>query len=94
MTLTLAIVGTVLGVLNFIWNIWPWVQSGPQVKVTVSNDFPVAGPEIGDLHVGINAVNTGRAPNTVTSIGIELPSKENMISPGIPKFSTPLPHRT
>jgi hypothetical protein len=93
MTLTLAIIGTVLGVLNFTWNVWTWGKSGPRVKVTVSNDFPVAGQDIGDLHVGINAANTGRAPITVTGTGIELPSKENLITPGLPGFSTPLPHR-
>lgn len=93
MTLTLAIIGTVLGVLNLLWNIRTWVASGPRVKVTVSNDFPVAGPEIGDLHVGINAANTGRSPITVTGVGIELPSNENMVITGLPRFSTTLPHR-
>jgi hypothetical protein len=93
MTLALAIIGTVLGVLNFLWTLRTWVKSGPQVKVTISNDFPVAGPDIGDLHVGINAANTGRAPITVTGVGIELPSKENMIVPGLPYFSATLPYR-
>ena len=36
MTLALAIIGTVLGVLNLIWNVWTWRGSGSRVQVDTS----------------------------------------------------------
>ena len=93
MTLTLAIIGTVLGILNLFWNMRTWRLSGPVVAVTVNNAFPTYGRDIGEHHVGINAANTGRAPVTVAGMGIELPSRENMLIIEPTAFSTPLPHR-
>ena len=36
MTLALAIIGTVLGVLNLLWNVWTWRGSGSRVQVKTS----------------------------------------------------------
>jgi hypothetical protein len=36
MTLALAIIGTVLGILNLLWNVWTWRGSGSRVKVDTS----------------------------------------------------------
>jgi hypothetical protein len=36
MTLVLAIIGAVLGVLNFLWNVWTWRGSGSRVQVETS----------------------------------------------------------
>jgi hypothetical protein len=36
MTLALAIIGTVLGVLNLLWNVWTWRGSGSRVQVVTS----------------------------------------------------------
>jgi hypothetical protein len=36
MTLVLAIIGTALGVLNFLWNVWTWRGSGSRIKVETS----------------------------------------------------------
>jgi len=36
MTLALAIIGTVLGVLNLLWNVWTWRGSGSRVQVDTS----------------------------------------------------------
>jgi hypothetical protein len=35
-TLVLAIIGTVLGVLNLLWNVWTWRGSGSRIKVETS----------------------------------------------------------
>jgi hypothetical protein len=36
MTLAFAIIGTALGVLNFLWNIWAWRGSGSRIQVETS----------------------------------------------------------
>jgi hypothetical protein len=36
MTLALAIIGTILGVLNLFWNVWTWRGSGSRVQVDAS----------------------------------------------------------
>jgi hypothetical protein len=36
MTLTLAIIGVVLGVLNLLWNMWTWRGSGSRIQVETS----------------------------------------------------------
>jgi hypothetical protein len=36
MTLALATIGTVLGVLNFLWNVWTWKGSNSRVQVSAS----------------------------------------------------------
>jgi hypothetical protein len=36
MTLALAIIGTVLGILNLLWNVWTWRGSGSRVQVETS----------------------------------------------------------
>jgi hypothetical protein len=36
MTLALAIIGTVLGVLNLLWNVWTWRGSGSRIQVETS----------------------------------------------------------
>src|SRR5579875_3012694 len=36
MTLAFAIIGTVLGILNLLWNVWTWRSSGSRVQVDTS----------------------------------------------------------
>jgi hypothetical protein len=36
MALALAIIGTVLGILNLLWNVWTWCGSGSRVEVDTS----------------------------------------------------------
>ena len=36
MTLALAIIGTVLGILNLLWNVWTWRGSGSHVQIDTS----------------------------------------------------------
>jgi hypothetical protein len=36
MTLALAIIGTVLGILNLLWNVWTWRGSGSRIQIDTS----------------------------------------------------------
>lgn len=92
-TLVLAIVGTVTGVLSLAWQTYTWKKSGPDVKVTATNTFPVFGDNLGEHHLTVTAANTGRAPITVTVWGIEMPGHGSIITRVPIPWSTPLPHR-
>ncbi|MGH7158174.1 MAG: hypothetical protein ACREGD_03855 [Candidatus Saccharimonadales bacterium] len=71
--------------------------SGHQVKVTVSNGFPVydlpsGRQEPGDHFVMVDVVNLGDRPIAITGWGIKLPGDKRMVITRPPNWSTPLPH--
>lgn len=67
MTLAVALTGLLLSLVSLGWQIWSWYSSGPRVRVSTSNAYPVFGHQIGDHYVVVTATNRGRSAVTLTS---------------------------
>lgn len=89
----IALVALVLSVVSLGWQAWTWKNNGPVVEVNVTNAITDAGTGEPEHYVGVEAVNTGRAPTTVTSWGFELPGGGSVYSTVALRISESLPCR-
>ena len=55
-----------------------------KVNVSLRNGFLTYGPEVSELQLFVEAVNSGARPVTITAIGILLPDGEQMYVPTLP----------
>lgn len=67
MTLALAIIGALTGVVALAAQVWQFTASGPRVKVSASNAIST---DDGEAHLSIDLVNVGRIPATINDVGI------------------------
>jgi hypothetical protein len=99
LTLTLAIIGTVTGVGSLVANMTAFRRSGPVVKVNVFQFIPMIkvrgreASEPGELMTVVEAVNTGRAPITVTDWALEMRNGESVVPQTQVPQSDALPFR-
>jgi len=91
--LFLGIIGAVTGVVALAWQFITWRHSGAVVAVTATAAYPTYGDQVGDLHVNVNASNSGRSPVTVKGWGLRLPDGRTMITTSPLSWSSPIPHR-
>ena len=75
----LAAIGAACGVPSLAWQVWTWKQSGPRIKVTVRNVFPIHGLALGARSFQIAATNHGGAAAEVTGSGIRLPDGSDIV---------------
>lgn len=67
MTLALAIIGALTGVVALAAQVWQFTASGPRVKVSASNAIST---DDGRAHLSIDLTNVGRIPATINEVGI------------------------
>jgi hypothetical protein len=91
--LVLGIIGTATGLSALAWQVVTWTLSGPVVTVEASQGFPTYGPEVGDPVTIVTATNSGRAPVTVNSWGLQFPDGQTMVVTQPFPGSASLPHR-
>jgi len=91
--LILGIIGTVTGVGALAWEVITWRRSGPVVTVKVIQALPTYGDHVGDPLTSVTATNSGRAPVTVTSWGLQLPDGQTMFVQQPFPGSDTLPYR-
>jgi hypothetical protein len=91
--LILGITGTATGVGALAWEVITWRRSGPVVSVDVLQGLPTYGDHVGDPVTCVTATNSGRAPVTVTSWGLELPDGQTMFVQDPFPGSDALPYR-
>lgn len=91
--LILGIIGTSTGIGALAWQVITWQRSGPVVAVDVIQGLPTYGDHVGDPVTCVSAVNSGRAPVTVTSWGLELPDGQTMFVKHPFPGSDSLPYR-
>src|SRR5262245_44789962 len=77
-SLMLGIIGTATGVGALVWEVITWRRSGPVVAVDVTQGLPTYSADVGDPVTQVTATNSGRAPVTVTSWGLELPDGQTI----------------
>lgn len=86
-------VGAGTGTMALIWQAATWRRSKHDVKVNVSNAFPVYGSSLGDHWVKVEAVNTGSDAVTITGWGVGMGQGGSAVSVDQLPESTRLPHR-
>jgi hypothetical protein len=91
--LIFVILGTIAGVGALVWGVIIWRRSGPVVAVDVNQGLPTYGDRVGDPITCVTATNSGRAPVTVTSWGLELPDGQTMFVQQPFPGSNTLPYR-
>ena len=91
--LILGIIGTVTGVGALAWEVITWKRSGPVVRVKVTQALPTYSDHVGDPLTSVTATNSGRAPVTVTSWGLQLPDGQTMFVQQPFPGSDKLPYR-
>jgi hypothetical protein len=91
--LAVALLGVVIAAASLWWQAWTWYRSGPQIDLSISNQFPTDGDKLGDHLVALTVVNMGRAATTIEAWGIQLPDKSNVIPWNCPQWFVQLPHR-
>jgi hypothetical protein len=93
LAVSLSIIAIVMSAASLGWQVITWQKGGPVVDVTVSTSMPTYGDRVGDPHVTVTAMNTGRSPVTVNGWGLRCPDGQNMVMINNLAWSTPLPHR-
>lgn len=91
--LIFVVIGTAAGVGALAWGVITWKHSGPVVAVKVLQGLPTYGAHVGDPITCVTATNSGRAPVTVTSWGLELPDGQTMFVEQPFPGSDTLPYR-
>ncbi|MDB4898123.1 MAG: hypothetical protein JWN15_4385 [Firmicutes bacterium] len=92
-SLILGIIGSVTGIGALAWQVITWNRSGPVVKVTASQGFPVYGDDLGEQITIVTAENSGRSPVTITSWGLRFRDGQVMVIRRPLPSSDPIPHR-
>ncbi len=89
----LSITAIVLSGASLGWQMLSWRRGGAIVTVTATTAIPAYGPTLGEPHVEVTAVNTGRSPVTVNSWGLKLADGRKMAILESASWSASLPHR-
>lgn len=74
------LVGALTGLTALALQVWQFQLSGPRVKVRVAEGFLTSS---GRWALVLEVANIGRLPCTVTSVGVEIPSKHHIPIGGI-----------
>lgn len=94
MTTSIALVALGLSVLSLAWQAWTWRNSGPVVRVEVSNAITDAvTPGEAEHFVAVDVFNSGRAATSITGWGIAMQGAGNMYVTRPPRISASLPSR-
>ena len=88
------------GALAAVWvSIWTHRQQGSRIECVWSNAFPVYGPELGERHVQVQAINHGRSATTIAGWGLSMvdaqgkPTDRTIVTFEIPPWQPQLPYR-
>lgn len=88
------------GAVAAVWvSIWTHRQQGSRIECVWSNAFPVYGPELGERHIQVQAINHGRSATTIAGWGLEIvdaqgkPTDRTIIIFKMPPWQPQLPHR-
>jgi hypothetical protein len=92
-TLAIAIIGLLVAMLSFAWQVWTHLTNGPRVSVTVSNSIVPDAPAPYDWLVCVTATNKGRAAATVANWGFRVPGGGNVQQFQRMPWSADLPYR-
>lgn len=79
-TLVVAIIGATTGVLSLGWNVYTKVSDRPRLRL----NFQIGYADLQDgegFYVFLEAVNTGRYPITINSVGFDLSNRMQLIMP-------------
>lgn len=87
----LAAIGAASGIPALLWQVFTWFRSGPTIRVTAANAFPIYGNQMRQHHFSITAVNVGRTATTVSGWGLRAPDGSDMVVTNPIPFSTQLP---
>ena len=80
LTLVIAIVGAVAGLLSLGWQALSWFLTGPVVKVSIGEGiFTMTDGTLGPDVVYVRAMNRGRSEVSVTAWAIKLPSGRTFV---------------
>jgi len=89
LAVSLSIIAIVMSAASLGWQVITWQKGGPVVDVTVSTSMPTYGDRVGDPHVTVTAMYTGRSPVTVNGWGLRCPDGQNMVMINNLAWSTP-----
>jgi len=78
LTLILAVYGGVLSTVAIIWNIYNNLLDKPKIKITTSIGFLTGAMNPSEPLLFIEAINKGKRPVTLSSVGIRLAKEENV----------------
>jgi hypothetical protein len=76
---TVAIYGAAVATAALLWNVYVGLRDRSNVKVKVAHGFLTGGPNIGPVMILIEAMNKGRRPVTLTSVGFTLPDGKTLV---------------
>lgn len=76
-----AIVATLSFVFSFILGALAYLRDSAKVKVKKTEGFLAFGPELSEIQIFLEAINTGRRTITLTGAGLSLGKKGNLIFP-------------
>ncbi|WP_205474450.1 hypothetical protein [Nocardioides sp. SYSU D00038] len=93
MSIAISLVALSLSVVSLAWQAWSWKNSGPVIKVNVSNAVTDAVTGTAEHYVVVEAVNKGRAAATITGWGFGMPDGGNVHKMVPLRISDPIPHR-
>lgn len=93
MTTAISLIALALSIVSLAWQAWSWKNNGPMVKVNVTNAITDAITGQPEHYVAVEAVNTGRAPTTITGWGFAMPGGANFYSTIPLRISDALPCR-
>lgn len=87
-----SIVGVLATIGGTAWSVKTWRHAhGTHVQVSVVNAFPTYGPEVGDHHFAIKAINKGDRPIVIDSAGFEVADGRSAVMLRFPPFGDQLP---
>lgn len=72
----LGLIGTVLGVVSFTWQVAAWKMSGARLSVCFVWGIPIKSVKFGsmDEHLGVKVTNRGRISTRISSVSCRLPN--------------------
>ena len=72
----LGLIGTVLGVVSFTWQVAAWKMSGARLSVCFVWGIPIKSVKFGsmDEHLGIKVTHRGRISTRISGVSCRLPS--------------------
>lgn len=86
-----SIIGVLATTGGLAWRVKAWRhERGTHVRVSVANAFPAYGPELGERHFSIKAINKGDRTIVVSSAGFEVGDGRSAVMLNFP-FGDTLP---
>ncbi|GAI18913.1 unnamed protein product [marine sediment metagenome] len=79
-TILIACYAALVATIGLGWNTYNIWRDRAKIKVRVSHGFLVYGPSLSeDLYIFIEAINKGRRPVTLTSVGFKLKNGHDIV---------------